>query len=270
MPQSGGLLMYDSLARLPSPFIIHPDWKDETDSGSDMCHCYDDEQGWRFYVGCRQEKKKWKWSDSKEVAFFCAVGKQKINGWTRREADEGWGLWFSHSASNASQSNAFPRCTCDTRGPRSYFLPTHLLLDARDQLIHRHSGRRMQCGPWMPEPRLIRLKTIGSNVILRSTDLIEPVQPSRGLPLCSKHRAGWREFNVRGKNLNWVLGEWSEQLYDTLELCGIVNYQLNILGPVLVPLLLYNLSWSFFSFFPGETAESISGWEYYKKRFMLH
>lgn len=39
MSQSRGLLMYDSLARLPSPFIIHPDWKDETDSGCDMCRC---------------------------------------------------------------------------------------------------------------------------------------------------------------------------------------------------------------------------------------
>lgn len=34
MSQSRGLVIHVSLARLPLPFIIHTDWKDETDSGS--------------------------------------------------------------------------------------------------------------------------------------------------------------------------------------------------------------------------------------------
>lgn len=87
MSQSRGLLIYESLARLPLPFIIHTEWKDETDSGSSslqlrhvpVCDGDEPEALLLQQPGTEVEVKQW------PGALLLAVGEQEMDGCRRRE-----------------------------------------------------------------------------------------------------------------------------------------------------------------------------------------
>lgn len=179
MSQSRGLLTYEWLARLPWPFIIHTDWKDETDSGCNMWQCKL-VMNLGLVFSCRQEKAKLKrkWSDGQGFAF----GSEKIhteNVWRKRKVEGGWVLLVVLQLLCQQCQCGYIKCfymlcsvlcKSNTCGLWSSFHATDLPLVARDQLTPGNSRRHKQCGP-----RVIRLKAIGSNVIVGSPDLIRHI-----------------------------------------------------------------------------------------------